>query len=64
MKKQGDIVLEVRSKWGVAVRLPKLGCNHYRIFRKVYTRRESLMASLRLIRSTFAWRFFRYDNSD
>lgn len=53
--------LQLRSKWGILIRLPLIGYNHYRIFRRIYSRWDSFTSSFRLIKSTFIWRFFSYD---
>ena len=60
--KQEEIQLQVRGKWGLFIRLPKLAYSHYRIFKRVYSRIESIKSSLRLVKSTFIWRLFRYGN--
>ncbi len=56
----GEIRLQVRSRKGLLLRLPKLAWNHYTIFRRVYSRRYSFLSSLRLIKSTLVWRFNTY----
>ena len=57
-----EIRLHVRGKWGLFILMPVLVYSHYRIFRRIYSRRASLLSSFRLVKSTLLWRFFRYAN--